>query len=102
MNLSGTLKMLIGLARAQTKEKQAELAYRAAYDAGSFARNSKNWIDDEAAEFFIDNSDDVRQGVIDGMRGAAHRYDGDLPPASESPILAALNAGSDDGFKPVE
>ena len=73
--LMATLRMLVGLARGQTRDKQAEIAYQAAFEAGKFAAESSPWIDDEIAEFVIDNADDARQGLIDGLRGAPNRYD---------------------------
>ena len=72
MNIFKSLQYIIGLARAQSREAQAKLAYQLGYDAATFARNSQNWVDDEVAGFTIDNADDARQGLIDGLSGAAN------------------------------
>ena len=86
--LMATLRMIIGLARGQTQDKQAEVAYRAAFEAGKFAAESSPWIDDEIAEFIIDNADDARQGLIDGLRGESNRYEPDPEFPADEPVAA--------------
>ena len=79
MNIFKSLQYIITLARAQSRDAQAKLAYQIGYDVATFAKNSENWVDDEVAGFVIDNSDDARQGLIDGISGAANKFDTAAP-----------------------
>ena len=76
-SFSSTLRMMVSLIRGQSKEVQAEAAYRLGYSCGEAARGSKNWIDDEVTDFSIENSDDLRQGLIDGFDNNQNRHEAD-------------------------